>query len=381
MRQFARSIWNRLRGQARPQAAVRRTATKCLELETLEDRTLMTASANGTIAGQVYIDANNSGKIRASDTFLHGVVVDLTGTTTSGTPLTGSVTTNATGGYSFQNLLPGTYSTTVDSSQAVVTSGTVVLGGASTDSGLTITSNQSLAANLGTALVTPSRVSMRFFLTSTTPRAPLPAAGKGVDVMTYAPTVLKAIANVSVAPSASPTLVDLAANFTDPDFTDTTVQFNTDEGPIDILLYDSKAPQTVANFLDYVNGGLYNNDIFHRLAFNGTTPFVLQGGGFTYSANPSTLTAVTTFPAIENEFGASNTLVNGLSTIAMAKLGSNANSATSQFFFNLGNNSANLDNQNGGFTVFGQVANAASQAVINKFEGFTVTDESSNNGA
>ncbi len=192
---------------------------------------------------------------------------------------------------------------------------------------------------------------------------------------------MKAIANVSVAPSASPTLVDLAANFTDPDFTDTTVQFNTDEGPIDILLYDSKAPQTVANFLDYVNGGLYNNDIFHRLAFNGTTPFVLQGGGFTYSANPSTLTAVTTFPAIENEFGASNTLVNGLSTIAMAKLGSNANSATSQFFFNLGNNSANLDNQNGGFTVFGQVANAASQAVINKFEGFTVTDESSNNSA
>ncbi len=84
MRQFARSIWNRLRGQARPQAAARRTATRRLELETLEDRTLMTASANGTIAGQVYIDANNSGKIRASDTFLHGVVVDLTGTTTSG---------------------------------------------------------------------------------------------------------------------------------------------------------------------------------------------------------------------------------------------------------------------------------------------------------
>ena len=42
-------------------------------------------------------------------------------------------------------------------------------------------------------------------------------------------------------------------------------------------------------------------------------------------------------------------------TIAMAKLGSNANSATSQFFFNTANNSGNLDVQNGGFTVFGQV--------------------------
>ncbi|MGH9632406.1 MAG: IPT/TIG domain-containing protein, partial [Bryobacteraceae bacterium] len=53
-------------------------------------------------------------------------------------------------------------------------------------------------------------------------------------------------------------------------------------------------------------------------------------------------------------------------TIAMAKLGSNPNSATSQWFFNLANNSQNLNSQNGGFTVFGRVANADSLAIMDK---------------
>ena len=61
--------------------------------------------------------------------------------------------------------------------------------------------------------------------------------------------------------------------------------------------------------------------------------------------------AVPTYPAIQNEYGISN--LRG--TVAMAKLGSDPNSATSQWFINLADNSSNLDNQNGGFTVFGRV--------------------------
>ncbi len=92
---------------------------------------------------------------------------------------------------------------------------------------------------------------------------------------------------------------------------------------------------------------------FHRSVAN----FVIQTGGFigTESASmPGSVqpTAVATFPAIQNEPVISNVRA----TIAMAKLGNDPNSATSQWFINLADNSANLDAQNGGFTVFGRVA-------------------------
>ncbi len=67
-------------------------------------------------------------------------------------------------------------------------------------------------------------------------------------------------------------------------------------------------------------------------------------------------------PAVKNEFSLSNTR----GTIAMAKLGDNPNSATNEWFFNLGDNSANLNNQNGGFTVFGRISSQAGLAVMDK---------------
>lgn len=134
----------------------------------------------------------------------------------------------------------------------------------------------------------------------------------------------------------------------------TIVEFQTVMGNFEVNLYDNSTPATVANFLDYVNNGDYSSSVIHR----SVAGFVIQGGGFVYDmALP--LDSVPTRPAVVNEPVFSN--VRG--SIAMAKLGGDPNSATSQWFFNLGNNAANLDVQNGGFTVFGEVIGSGMDVV------------------
>ncbi|WP_199525175.1 peptidylprolyl isomerase [Pseudoalteromonas sp. bablab_jr011] len=132
----------------------------------------------------------------------------------------------------------------------------------------------------------------------------------------------------------------------------TVVEMQTDHGTITINLYDQQTPVTVENFLSYVGDGAYDGSVIHRSVDN----FVLQGGGFSYDTD---FKEIETKPAIKNEPELSN--VKG--TIAMAKQGGNANSATSQWFFNLKDNSANLDVQNGGFTVFGEITADSQQAI------------------
>lgn len=114
---------------------------------------------------------------------------------------------------------------------------------------------------------------------------------------------------------------------------------------LDLALFTNRAPGTRANFLNYVNDGDFVNSFIHR----SVPGFVIQGGGFVV-AN-SQITPVPTDPPIANEFGISNTL----GTISMAKLGGDPDSATSGWFVSIGENSDNLDNQNGGFTVFGRM--------------------------
>ena len=123
--------------------------------------------------------------------------------------------------------------------------------------------------------------------------------------------------------------------------TNTIVTFETNLGNIEVELFDTTAPVSVANFLGYVGRGDYVDTIFHRSVPN----FVVQGGGFR-----DDFSAVTPLPPIINEFGASNVA----GTLAYARTGE-VDSATNQFFFNTVDNSQNLDNQNGGFTVFGQI--------------------------
>lgn len=126
----------------------------------------------------------------------------------------------------------------------------------------------------------------------------------------------------------------------------TVVEVRTVVGNFQINLFDDATPQTVENFLEYVNAGQFANNTVHRAV----PGFIIQMGGFEYAGSfppepIATGTPVNNEPLFSNLRG----------TIAMAKVGGNPNSATSQFFVNLNDNSANLDIQNGGFTVFGQV--------------------------
>lgn len=125
------------------------------------------------------------------------------------------------------------------------------------------------------------------------------------------------------------------------------VSMHTVLGDINIELYDTAAPLTVANFMNYVNSGAYNNSFIHR----SVPGFIIQGGS--YAWNGASVDTIATNAPVINEFDPSRSNLRG--TIAMAKLGGDPNSATNGWFFNLADNSANLDAQNGGFTVFGQV--------------------------
>ncbi len=129
-----------------------------------------------------------------------------------------------------------------------------------------------------------------------------------------------------------------------------TVRFETNLGNMDVQLLPADAPKTVANFLNYMGSGAYNGSFIHR----SIAQFVFQGGGYQWSDASGPVPIPANSPVV-NEFKVSNTR----GTIAMAKLGSDPNSATNQWYFNQVDNSSNLDTQNGGFTVFGRVVDAS----------------------
>jgi len=125
------------------------------------------------------------------------------------------------------------------------------------------------------------------------------------------------------------------------------VVLDTTKGQITIELYPDKAPETVRNFLSYVDAGFYNGTIFHRVIPN----FMIQGGGFT-----SDMQQKTTRPPIKIE--SDNGLKNERGTIAMART-QDPNSATAQFFINSVDNSflnfTAKTTQGWGYAVFGKV--------------------------
>ena len=130
------------------------------------------------------------------------------------------------------------------------------------------------------------------------------------------------------------------------------VNLQTNKGLIVIELYPDQAPQSVANFLAYVDAGFYDGTIFHRVI----PDFMIQGGGFT-----ADLEKKETRAPIPNE--ADNGLKNERGTLAMART-NDPNSATAQFFINQKDN-AFLDHsgktpRGWGYAVFGRVTDGMS---------------------
>ncbi|MBT9613883.1 MAG: peptidyl-prolyl cis-trans isomerase [Burkholderiales bacterium] len=134
------------------------------------------------------------------------------------------------------------------------------------------------------------------------------------------------------------------------------VKLKTNHGDISLELDAEKAPITVANFLEYVQNGFFNNTVFHRVIDG----FMIQGGGFEPGMNQKPTGA-----AIKNE--ADNGLKNDIYTIAMART-SDPNSATAQFFINASNNDflnyTSPTPQGWGYCVFGKVVEG--QDVVDK---------------
>jgi cyclophilin family peptidyl-prolyl cis-trans isomerase len=187
------------------------------------------------------------------------------------------------------------------------------------------------------------------------------------------PVALGTMPTPTLTPNTSPTTIDLNTLFTDPD-TPQAVRLTTNKGNIDVILYPAATPATVTNFLSYANASgqaSYDNAVIPR----SIPGFVIQGGGYK-PAGGTSFNSVTRAAAITNEPGLNN--VPG--TIAMAR-SSAVNSATSEWFINLADNTSNLDTSNEGFTVFGRVGlssynavNAIATLPTHAYTGMTVDD-------
>ena len=125
------------------------------------------------------------------------------------------------------------------------------------------------------------------------------------------------------------------------------LKLETTKGTIEIELDEKAAPKTVANFLQYVRDGHYDNTVFHRVIGN----FMIQGGGFAPGMKQKS-----TRETIANE--ADNGLTNQHYTVAMARTG-DPHSASAQFFVNVADNDflnfRSKDASGYGYCVFGKI--------------------------
>ncbi|MEN0108937.1 MAG: peptidylprolyl isomerase [Pseudomonas sp.] len=144
------------------------------------------------------------------------------------------------------------------------------------------------------------------------------------------------------------------------------IKLHTNYGVITLNLFADKAPETVANFEEYVKAGHYDNTVFHRVISN----FMIQGGGFEPGMKQKATRAT-----IKNE--ANNGVSNKVGTVAMART-MEPHSASAQFFINVADNNF-LDHsaptvQGWGYAVFGEVTDGMD--VVNKIRSVATTMKS-----
>lgn len=326
------------------------------ELESFEERITPTTNiiyANGLLTGSVIVDGGTKG--------VSGVNIGITGETTTGRSVNYSIVTNSNGNFSIDQLLPGSYTVT-RSTPAGFLSGTTA-----TSAQLNIVEGQSITQNLGLGGLTPAKVSLGLWASGVSSGITAPTAGSGTATG-FTMTQIKAFTDSTVAKNST-TYYNLAAFNLSPDTTNTTITFNTSKGAIDVTLLDSAAPVSVTNFLSYAQNGSYTDDLFHRMAnLSGTgASQILQGGQFTTNSASGVVTSFTdvaTYQPIANEFDPSRP--NAIGSLAMART-SDLNSATSQFYFNLTDNTSSLGQPGNGYAVFGNVANSASLTNLQSF--------------
>ena len=165
------------------------------------------------------------------------------------------------------------------------------------------------------------------------------------------PTLTQPIPAQALVPGAAAT-IEVQNHFTVPGLSGTKfAKFDTVFGKFSVELRDDVAPNHVTNFLSYVSSAAYANSFIHRSAsFDNGAVSIVQGGGYGYRL-PFQVTDVQRGSPVALEYN----LANARGTLAAART-SEVNSATSEWYFNVRDNSTILNQSNGGgYTVFGRV--------------------------
>ncbi len=150
-----------------------------------------------------------------------------------------------------------------------------------------------------------------------------------------------------------PVQIDLTNCFGVPGVTGQVVQFNTTLGRVNVELQATEAPRNVANFLGYVAKTSYDNTLIHRVdTLSAVVPSIVHGGGFAATTIPPAPVSIARNPAVPLEYR----LPHARGTLAAFHAPNDPNGATSEWFFNVLDNSAALGpTTDGGYTVFGRV--------------------------
>ena len=186
----------------------------------------------------------------------------------------------------------------------------------------------------------------------------------GLCAQTPAPSATTPIANQALTTTSEDATIDLGQHFTFTGVTGSVARFETVLGDFDVELLATAAPKHVENFTAYANERLYDNSWIHRTApleANTTDSSIVQGGGYFIEATATGTVrkSIARKAAVALEYSQANTR----GTLAAART-NDPNSATSEWFFNVKDNTTVLGPTNGGgYTAFGRVLGSGMEVV------------------